>query len=87
MKRFSHEGILQIATGERYRDEAVSAVARIRPFVNGRPITLVTDKPELVPKGLFDTVILHPQPKKNSKHREELGKLGGENTVKQPRGL
>ena len=65
MKRFSHEGILQIATGERYQDEAVSAVARIRPFVNGRPITLVTDKPELVPKGLFDTVILHPQPKKS----------------------
>lgn len=56
------EGILQIATGRKYRDEAISSARRIRPFINGRPITLVTDKPELVPAGIFDSLILHPQP-------------------------
>ena len=55
------EGILQIATGKKYRDEAISSAQRIRPLINGRPI-LVTDKPALVPSGIFDSLILHPQP-------------------------
>ena len=63
--RFAEEGILQVATGERYREEAVNSVQRIRPFLKGRPITLVTDKPEQVPPGVFDDVLMHPHPQKN----------------------
>ena len=63
MRRFEQEGVLQVATGERYREEAAASVERIRPFLNGRPITLVTDLPDRVPIGLFDKVIAHRNPK------------------------
>ena len=63
MKHISKEGILQIATGDQHRTEAYASVERIRPYLNGRPITLVTDKPQIVPKGLFDRIIKHPQPR------------------------
>ena len=56
------EGILKLQPGKKYRDEAISSAQRIRPLINGRPITLVTDKPALVPSGIFDSLILHPQP-------------------------
>ena len=56
------EGVLQVATGDRHRDEAISSVKRIRPYLNGRPITLVTDRPEQVPDKLFDNLLVHPQP-------------------------
>ena len=61
----SQEGILQVATGQRYREEAIDSVQRIRPFLNGRPITLVTDNPAKVPSGFFDTVLMHPQPRRS----------------------
>ena len=65
MRRFTQEGVLQVATGRRHRDEAIASVPRIRPFLNGRPIALVTDKPEYFPDGLFDKIILHRQPRKS----------------------
>ncbi len=65
MRHQYHEGVLQVATGTRYLEEAINSVVRIRPFLSGRPITLVTDKPELVPGGLFDNVVSHPCPKKS----------------------
>ena len=39
MKHISKEGILQIATGDQHRTEAYASVERIRPYLNGRPIT------------------------------------------------
>ena len=65
MMGLPQEGVLQVATGDKYRDEAIASVERIRPFLNGRPITLVMDKPESVPIGFFDTVIAHPQPEQS----------------------
>ena len=65
MKHFLKEGVLQVATGERHRDEAIASVERIRPYLNGRPITLVTDEPEKVPQVLFDQVIAHKHPQKS----------------------
>ena len=56
------EGVLQVATGDQYRNEAIASVKLIRPYLNGRPITLVTDTPELIPDKLFDNIVLHPQP-------------------------
>ena len=44
---------------------AIASVERIRPYLNGRPITLVTDEPEKVPQVLFDQVIAHKQPQKS----------------------
>ena len=65
MRHQFNEGVLQVATGTRHRDEAINSVARIRPFLAGRPITLVTDKPELIPGGLFDNVRNHPSPRES----------------------
>ena len=65
MRRLLKEGILLVATGDQYRDEAISSVHRIRPFLNGRPITLVTDEPERIPSAIFDSVIQHSQPQKS----------------------
>ena len=64
------EGILQVATSRRYRDEAILSVERIRPYLNGRSITLVTDKPDYIPSGLFDKVIAHSQP--NMSYRDKI---------------
>ena len=61
MNHLCREGVLQVATGNRHRDEAIASVQRIRPYLNGRPITLVTDNPDLVPPGLFDRIVLHRQ--------------------------
>ena len=65
MRSLISEGVLQVATGERHRDEAINSVERIRPYLNGRPISLVTDKPEQVPPGIFDRVVKHRDPQKS----------------------
>lgn len=54
--------MLLVATGERHRHEALEAVPRIRPQLNGRPLWLVCDAPETVPPGLVDQVLPHPDP-------------------------
>ena len=64
MTFMSNEGVIQVATGNRHQQEAFLSVERIRPYLNGRPITLVTDKPHLVPPGLYDKVVVHRQPQK-----------------------
>jgi hypothetical protein len=62
MRRQASEGVLQVATGPRHREEAIAAIGRIRPHLNGRPVSLVTDAPHLIPDGLFDQIIHHQQP-------------------------
>lgn len=56
------EGALLVATGERHRREACEAAGRIRPHLGGRPLWLVTDRPDAVTDGLFDAVLPHPDP-------------------------
>ena len=65
MRKMYKEGVLQVATGNRHREEAISSVHRIRPFLNGRPITLVTDQPGQIPVGLFDEILIHSDPKRS----------------------
>lgn len=67
------EGALLIATGERHLHEACLAVSRIRPYLGGRPLWLVCDLPEAVPRGLFDVVHVHPDPKRS--YRDKIGPL------------
>jgi len=62
IRKHASEGVLQVATGARHREEAIASLGRIRPHLNGRPICLVTDAPHLIPDGLFDQVIHHQQP-------------------------
>ena len=69
MTFMSNEGVIQVATGNRHQQEAFLSVERIRPYLNGRPITLVTDKPHLVPPGLYDKVVVHRQPQKPTEIR------------------
>lgn len=57
------EGALLVATGERHRQEACAAAARIRPQLAGRPLWLVCDAPQSVPAGLFEQVLPHPDPR------------------------
>ena len=52
-----------VATGARHRQEAADAVSRVRAGLAGRPIVLVTDQPAAVPAGLFDQLLLHPEPR------------------------
>ena len=49
MRYFPREGVLQVATGKRHRDEVIAVSERIRPYLNGRPITLVTDNVDYIP--------------------------------------
>ena len=65
MMRESSEGVLQVATGDKYIEEAIQSVPRIRPYLNGRPITLVTDNLEIIPPELYDNVVLHPVPQQS----------------------
>lgn len=51
-----------MATGARLRQEAINAVPRIRPQLAGRPLWVVCDGCDLVPEGLFDAVLPHPDP-------------------------
>jgi len=71
MNSSNTEGILLVATGSKHREEAIKSVDYIKPHLNSRPITLVTDKPSDIPKGLFDTVKLHPNPKKTYRDKIE----------------
>ena len=61
----ARECVIQVATGNRHQDEAILSVERIRPCLNGRPIILVTDNPERIPLGLYDRVIIHPEPQES----------------------
>jgi len=62
MSRHSQsEGVLMVATGPRHRQEAIQAVARVRPQLGQRPIALATDAPEQIPAGLFDQLLPHPK--------------------------
>ena len=65
VRNIPEEGVLQVATGKKHREEAFASVCKIRPCLNCRPITLVTDKPEEVPPKLYNKVIAHPEPCKS----------------------
>jgi hypothetical protein len=53
-------GIIYVATGDRYRDEAVGACASLRQFMPHVPVVLFTDIPEVATP--FDHVIVLDNP-------------------------
>ncbi|QNI69365.1 sulfotransferase [Cyanobium sp. NS01] len=69
----SSEGVLLVATGRRHRNEAITAVPRIRPWLGGRPLWLLTDKPARVPAAAFDRVMPHPDPRRT--YRDKITAL------------
>lgn len=53
------EGVVMIATGEKHYLEAFNTARRLRPFLEGRPITLVTNIAEEKGLCVFDEIIAH----------------------------
>lgn len=60
--RRRREGVLLVATGPQHRQEAIEAIARIRPHLGQRPIALATDAPDQIPEHLVDQLLPHPGP-------------------------
>ena len=69
MRFSSQEGVLQVATGVQHQDEAIASAEQIRPYLNGRPLTLVTDNPERFPLNLYDKILMHPQPRNSCRDK------------------
>ena len=65
----SKEGVLQVATGVQHQNEAIASAEQIRPYLNGRPITLVTDNPERIPPNLYDQILMHSQPRSSCRDK------------------
>ena len=58
------EGLLFVATGQAYLEEAAASARASRPFLDGRPIAVVTDcVQEALQLGVFDRVFPHPDPR------------------------
>jgi hypothetical protein len=59
----SREGLLFVATGPTYLEEAAAGALASRPFLGGRPVAVVTDRIEQAQQlGAFDRVLPHPAP-------------------------
>lgn len=57
------QGLLYVATGAAYLQEAAASARASRPFLDGRPIALVCDNPDQARQlGVFDRVLAHPAP-------------------------
>ena len=70
----AREGVLFVATGCRYLQEAASSANASRPWLDGRPIAVCTDQPILAQEiGAFDHVYSHPQPRGN--YRDKIAPL------------
>ncbi|MBQ60475.1 MAG: hypothetical protein CMQ19_00215 [Gammaproteobacteria bacterium] len=58
------EGVVFVATGNRFLTEAASSAVASRPFLSGRPIALVSDNPSAAKDlDVFDQVVEHPDPR------------------------
>ena len=58
------EGLLFVATGRAYVDEAVASARASRPHLAGRPIAIVTDELDAaLEAGCFDHCLPHPDPR------------------------
>ena len=58
----NHEGLLYIATGDDYVNEAINNMQRSRPFIGSRKSCIVTDRPSPLLYTVFDIVKKHPFP-------------------------
>ena len=71
---FSAEGILFVATGDRFLAEATASAIASRPFLSGRPIVLVSDNPSAAQElNVFDQVLEHPDPRRS--YRDKIAPL------------
>lgn len=60
------EGVLFVATGDRYIEEAAESANASRPLLGGRPIAISTDDPVLADRtSAFDRVLVHPEPRRD----------------------
>jgi hypothetical protein len=58
------EGMLFVATGQPYLEEAVASARASRPHLSGRPIAIVTDEVEAArDAACFDLCLPHPDPR------------------------
>jgi len=63
MPSLSHEGLLYVATGIQYLEEAALSASVSRHHIKGRPIAVVTDQPDAATRyGVFDYIIPHSHP-------------------------
>jgi hypothetical protein len=68
------QGLLYVATGAAYLEEAAASALASRPFLAGRPIALVCDRPwQARQLGAFDRVLPHPAP--TSSYRDKIPPL------------
>lgn len=66
------EGLVMIATGAQYRQEARASALQSRPWIGGRPLLLITDElPVSLPE--FDYVAFHPSP--SGSYRDKIAPL------------
>lgn len=56
----SDAGVVYIAFGDRYVDEAVASARSLRQHCPGLPAALMTDEASVIPEGAFDLVQRHP---------------------------
>jgi hypothetical protein len=60
------EGVLYVATGARYLEEAAAAARAGRPHGNGRPVAVVTDDVDAaLATACFDQCLPHPDPRRS----------------------
>ncbi|MCP9891972.1 hypothetical protein KBY57_13050 [Cyanobium sp. Aljojuca 7D2] len=60
----ARQGLLYVATGAAYLEEAAASARASRPFAGGRPLAVVCDCPEQARQlGVFDQVLRHPDPR------------------------
>lgn len=69
----NNEGFILVATGQKYRDEAIQAVASIRKHGGGRKVALVTDHIDTSIEAHFDIVTYHPNA--NFNYRDKISPL------------
>jgi len=71
---FRSEGVLFVATGDRFLAEAAASAIASRPFLSGRPIVLVSDNPPAAHDlNVFDQVLEHPDPCRS--YRDKIAPL------------
>lgn len=70
----ARQGLLYVATGPAYLEEAAASARVSRPLAGGRPIAVVCDCFEQANQlGVFDLVLAHPEPRRT--YRDKIAPL------------
>jgi hypothetical protein len=68
------QGLLYVATGAAYLEEAAASARASRPLAGGRPLVVMCDSPEQARQlGVFDRVLAHPDPRRS--YRDKIPPL------------